>query len=229
MENHDLIKIIIIGDYLIFRNGLKRLLETNPQFKVVGEMSGLTEAIQEVSKRKVDVIIINSTELADSDFNTSLTNHFHDIPILVLTHSIDIQTHQKYLLLGASGVVTKEQTPETLFKAIRQVHLNDLWFDRRIILQTIAKLLGEMKDIPQKLHSQKYVSLTNREWEVLHGVCKGMKNKALAESLFITETTVRHHLTSIFEKLNVKNRLALAILAYNDGVVEIADKNKSPV
>ena len=95
--------------------------------------------------------------------------------------------------------------------------------------QTIERLIEEKNSEPEKVKSQKYASLTEREKEVLSQICKGMKNKAIAESLFITETTVRHHLTSIFEKLNVKSRLALAILAFNEGLVEVPSSNGDKV
>lgn len=110
------------------------------------------------------------------------------------------------------------------------MNTQDLWFERKVLLTTISELVEERKNLPYNTHSQKYASLTDREWEVLKGVCQGMKNKNLADSLFIAETTVRHHLTTIFEKLNVKSRLALAILAFKDGVVEIQqDENGSAI
>jgi DNA-binding NarL/FixJ family response regulator len=117
--------------------------------------------------------------------------------------------------------VTKEQSSKVLFKAIKKVNAGDLWFRRDVMKQTIDQLIRE-KDMPaNSVNSDKYALLTDREKEVLESICAGMKNKVIAESLFITETTVRHHLTSIFEKLNVKSRLALAILAFNEGFVEV--------
>ena len=225
MEKCELIKIMIIGDYLIFRSGLKRLLESENGFKVESEIGDLSTASVELKRAKPDVVIINSREAESSDFKTFSTEECNNTPILILTHSTEIRTHQKYLLLGAKGVVTKEQSPEILFKAIKQICVNDLWFERRVIMETISKLIEEKKDLPQKLPSQKYAALTEREWEVLTCLCQGMKNKIIAENLFITETTVRHHLNSIFEKLNVKNRLALATLAFKDGVVGIPSEN----
>ena len=224
MKIGDTIKMMVVGDYLIFRNGLRQLLETEPDFKVVGEAADLSTASQLMDTNSLDVVLVNSTEVDRSDASAFFANYGAATPIIVLTHYTDPQVHQKYLLLGASGIITKEQSPEVLFKAIKHVHMDDMWFERKVILNTISRLLEERKDLP-KMHSKKYNALTVREWEVLNGVCKGMKNRALAESLFITETTIRHHLTSIFEKLNVKSRLALAILAYNDGVVGVPDGN----
>lgn len=225
LEKGEVIKLMIVGDYLIFRNGLKRLLENEACFKVVCELGDLSTASVEINKNSPDIVIVNSTEAENSDFKTFFTECCDDIPVIVLTGSKEARTHQKYLLLGAGGVVTKEQSPEILFKAIKHVYKEDLWFERKVMLQTISKLVEEKQNMPAAVHSPKYTALTDREWEVLKGICKGMKNKTLAETLFISETTVRHHLTSIFEKLNVKSRLALAILAFNDGVVEVPKEN----
>ncbi|MEP7037954.1 MAG: response regulator transcription factor [Acidobacteriota bacterium] len=227
MNKNGKINIMIIGDYLIFRHGLKRLLETEEQLQVKSDMEDLSAASLEIKNNKPDVIIINSTEVENSDFKDFNDNHCSDIPIIILTHSEDLLVHQKYLLLGASGVVTKRQSPEMLFKAIKHVNMEDLWFSRKVVLLTISKLIEEKKSAPEKAQAQKYSNLTQREWDVLNGICTGMKNKAIAENLFITETTVRHHLTSIFEKLNVKSRLALAILAFNDGIVEVPSENNN--
>lgn len=92
--------------------------------------------------------------------------------------------------------------------------------------KTIERLIKEKHEAPEKIHSDKYALLTEREREVLANICKGKKNKEIAEALFITETTVRHHLTAIFEKLNVKSRLALAILAFNERLVEVPHKDE---
>lgn len=227
MRKSGKINVIIIGDYLIFRHGLKKLLETEEQLHVQNDMEDLSAASAEIKNNNPDVIIINSTEVDNSDFEDFVANYCSDIPVLVLTHSEALHVHQKYLLLGASGVVTKVQSPEILFKAIKHVNMNDLWFSRKVVLQTISKLIEEKKNAPEKLQAQKYSNLTQREWDVLNGICSGMKNKAIAEHLFITETTVRHHLTSIFEKLNVKSRLALAILAFNDGIIEVPSESNS--
>ncbi len=220
-NNNEQIKIMIIGDYLIFRNGLKQLIESESGLKIVSDTVDLMTAPINLTRYSPDVVIIDSTEVENPNFKTFFSRSCDGIPVLILTHYKDLRTHQNYLLLGASGVVTKEQSPEILFKAIRHVCKEDLWFDRKVLLTTISELVEERKDMPYNKYSQKYAALTEREWEVLKGVCQGMKNKNLAESLFIAETTVRHHLTTIFNKLNVKSRLALAILAFKDGVVEI--------
>lgn len=225
MESNNVIKVLIIGDLLIFRNGLRMLLETRDNLKVVGEASDVSEVSSSINGSRPDVILIDSSQITNSDLKSLLSQCCENIPTIVLTNSQSAQTHQKFLLEGASGVVTKEQEPGVLFKAISQVCSDDLWFRREVMKDTIERFINERNNAPEAIYSNKYYSLTEREREVLSSICQGMKNKDIAKTLFITETTVRHHLTSIFEKLNVKSRLALAILAFNEGLVEIPAKD----
>lgn len=220
---------MIVGDSLIFRNGLRMLLDTEKSLRVISEAANILEATMLINKDKPNVLLINSAELENGEASGFISQACKEISTIILTNASDPLTHKRYLLLGANGVVTKEQSAKVLFKAIEQVQLSDLWFKREVMKQTIEQLIREKTDSPQKRFSDKCAALTDREKEVLANICKGMKNKAIAESLFITETTVRHHLTSIFEKLNVKSRLALAILAFNEGLVEVPPKSNQSV
>jgi DNA-binding NarL/FixJ family response regulator len=215
------IKIMIIGDFLIFRNGLKLLLETENGFKVGGEAADLTEASKLIYRIKPDILLIESAEIDNGNFEAFYTALPNLIPILVLTNSRSIENHQKYLMIGVDGLFSKEENAEMLFKAINQVSKGDIWFKRKLMMQTIKHLVNEKKSIPEKLYSYNCAVLTEREREVLMLICKGMKNRVIADNLFITETTVRHHLTSIFEKLNVNSRLELVVHAFNEKLVEI--------
>lgn len=215
---------MIVGDHLIFRNGLSALIKSNNTFKVINQVNDIPEAASMISNNKPDVLLIDSNQVSDASFKEFLSAHCEDVPTIILTGSTDALEHQNYLLLGASGVVSKIQNSKVLFKAIEKVHSDDLWFKREVMKKTIEKLIKEKRESPKKIYSDKYADLTDREREVLLSVCKGKKNKEIASDLFITETTVRHHLTSIFEKLNVKSRLALAIMAFNEKLVDVPAK-----
>lgn len=225
MEQKKEINIMIIGDFLIFRNGLKLLLETEKSFKVKGEAADLAEAINLIPGIKPDILLIESAEIDNDHIQSFFPSLSDSIPILVLTNSRDFEKHQKYLMLGVEGLFSKEQNAETLFKAIKQVSSGDIWFQRKLMGETIKQLVKEKKSMPEKLYSYNCAVLTEREREVLMLICKGMKNKVIADNLFITETTVRHHLTSIFEKLNVSSRLELVVHAFNEKMVEIPSES----
>lgn len=221
MDENKEIRIMIVGDYLIFRNGLKMLLETEKNIKVVGEATELAEAGLLLNKVKPAILLIESADIDDDNFEAFLSSLPGHTPTIVLTNSRSPEKLQRYLLLGVDGLVSKEQTAEVLISAIRQVAEGDMWFDRRLMGDTIKQLVNEKKSMPEKMYSYNCAVLTEREREVLLLICQGMKNKVIADNLFITETTVRHHLTSIFEKLKVNSRLELVVHAFKEKLVEI--------
>lgn len=221
MDTRKEIKIMVVGDYLIFRNGLKLLLETGKNIKVVGEAADLAEAASLVHKIKPDLLLVDSGEADSADFTSFISTKPNGIPIIIITNSREIEIHRKYLMLGINGVVTKEQSANVLFKAIDKVYDGEVWFVRKLMDETIKQLVNEKNFAPENLYTYNCAALTVREREVLGHICQGMKNKVIAENLFITETTVRHHLTSIFEKLKVNSRLELVVHAFREKLVEI--------
>lgn len=225
MEANGEIKIVVVGDFLIFRSGLKLLLESEESFKVIGEAPDLREALMVVNGSQPDIFLVDAAAIDNGNLDTFRSSLPNEIPILVLTNSKQADHQQKYLELGINGIFSKEKKAEALFKAIRQVSTGDLWFQRGMLVAAIQQLVKEKKSLPEKLFAYNCESLTSRERQVLNLICRGMKNKAIADSLFITETTVRHHLTSIFEKLKVNSRLELVVHAFNEKLVEIPNGN----
>ncbi len=225
MDTQKKIKVMLIGDFLIFRNGLKLLLETEKNIKVVGEAANLSEASDSISKTRPDILLVDSSEADKSTFTSFVSSQPSYISIIILTNSSEIEMHRKYLMLGVNGVVTKEQTANILFKAINKVHDGEVWFVRKLMDETIRQLVTEKKSMPEEIYSYNCSGLSTREREVLILICQGMKNKIIANKLFISETTVRHHLTSIFEKLNVTSRLELVVHAFKEKLVEVPVEN----
>lgn len=224
MVSEDEIKVIIVGDFLIFRSGLKLLLEAEDNMKVVGEAADFEEAVSVVRNNECDLLLIESTEIDRGAFESYISNQTDFVPVIVLTNSNNKEKHRKYLLLGVDGLVSKRQSAEILFEAIERVSQGDVYFDRKLMKETIRQLVDERKSLPQSIYAYNCELLTDREQDVLKLVCKGLKNKLIADELFITETTVRHHLTSIFEKLKVNSRLELVVHAFKEKLVEIPDE-----
>jgi DNA-binding NarL/FixJ family response regulator len=221
MKMPEEIKIMIVGDFLIFRSGLKLRLEAEKNIKVVGETASLSEASVLIQKAKPDILLVDSSEADTRNFPAFLSLQPEHISIIVITNSAQTERHRKYLLLGVNGVIRKEQSADVLIKAINAVSNGETWFVRKLLNETIRKLLCEKNSASEKVHLNNCSALTAREREVLTLVCQGMKNKETAEKLFLSEATVRHHLTSIFEKLKVRNRLELVVHAFTEKIIEI--------
>ena len=185
------IKILLIGDYSIFRSALRMLLETDTSIRVIGEAAQLDMTADILSEETPDLILVDLPDFGGKDHFP----FFHDlqIPVLVLVGQHDIEIYQKCLKIGISGLILKEERADTLFKAIEKIHDGEIWFDRTIMGETIRQLVNEKQMLHDYPKAHVTNALTDRENQVVELICKGMKNKGIAEKLFITETTVRHN------------------------------------
>jgi DNA-binding NarL/FixJ family response regulator len=221
------IKILLIGEYSIFRSALRMLLETDVNLRVVGEASKFDMAAEIISAEAPNLILV---DLPDFDLKEHLTFFQHySIPILILVGQYDIDVYQRCLRIGVSGLVLKEERADTLFKAIEKIIGGEIWFDRTIMGETIRQLVNEKQMLYDYPKAHVTNSLTEREKQVVDLICKGLKNRSIADQLFITETTVRHHLTSVFNKLEISSRLELVIYAFKNNLVTMPNGNGSHI
>jgi DNA-binding NarL/FixJ family response regulator len=141
--------------------------------------------------------------------------------IVILTGVRDPDLHRQAVELGAMGLVSKEKAAVELLQAIRQVGAGEAWLEPALVasvLRTIAHTGGKL---PVDREALKIAALSEREREVIALIGKGLRNKQIADQLCISETTVRHHLTAIFTKLAVADRLTLVIYAYRHGLAPL--------
>jgi DNA-binding NarL/FixJ family response regulator len=217
------IRIILIDDHQLLRAGAKALIAASQGFTVVGEACNLNEALDLLDKEPPDIVLLRK-ELRTGDGLDLLPQLLmvrENCRIIVLTDSEDSGVHRRAVLMGAIGVVCNAKPPEFLLKAISRVHAGEAWLDR----STTASLLGELSS-PKKrkalnAEEERIASLTDREREVIKLVGEGLKNKQIAEKLFISNVTVHHHLTSIYSKLEVCDRLELLIYAYKHQLAQL--------
>lgn len=216
------IRVVIVDDHKMVRDGIRMIVDSRPGLKVVGEAGAKDEALAVVERELPDIVLLDLDLKADSglDILPELKNLQKPPKVLVLTGVRDPEIHQQCVRLGARGLVQKESASETLVKAIEKVHAGEIWFDRNMMSSLLNEVLNEKNRKRDDPEAVKLASLTEREREVIGLVCLGLKNKQIAERLFISDTTVRHHLTSIFSKLEVSDRLELVIYSYRFGLAE---------
>ena len=203
------------------------LLETDTNLRVIGEASELDVAAQIISDDAPDLILVDLPDFGGKDHFSFFQNL--TIPVLVLVGQYDIEVYQKCLKIGISGLILKEEKADTLFKAIAKIYHGEIWFDRTLMSETIRQLVSEKQLLYEYPKAHVTNALTDREKQVVELICKGMKNKGIADELFITETTVRHHLTSVFNKLEISSRLELVIYAFENHLVTIPNGSSSHV
>jgi len=143
--------------------------------------------------------------------------------VIVLTAEVNTDVHKSCIKAGAHGLVVKTQASDDIIEAITKVMQGEMWFDAKLMSAVVQELTRPMDEEVQ-LEVEKIKTLSPREREVIVLVGEGLKNSAIAERLFISETTVRHHMTSVFSKLDLTSRLELVIFAFRHGLAEIPER-----
>lgn len=190
---------------------------------VVGEAGAPSDAISLATSEQPDIILIDLNNHGGNslDYLPALCEAAKDSRLLVLTEAHDKELHHLAVRLGVMGVVFKDRAPDILIKAIEKVHTGEAWIDRltvAAVLTEMSRKNGGKKASPAEEDMR---LLTDREREVITLVALGLRNKQIAERLFISDITVRHHLTSVFNKLGVSDRFELMIYAYRHGLADL--------
>jgi two-component system, NarL family, nitrate/nitrite response regulator NarL len=218
--NFRTIRILIIDDHAVIRAALRMFLESQPGVKVVGEASGPEEALPAAIREQPDIILLD-LDLGDAnglDLLPQLYTAVSGTHVIVLTGVRDVEMHRSAVRLGAVGLVYKEKAAEILLQAIAKVYAGELWLDGFLVASVLSEMTRTQSPQPIDPEEMKIKTLTAREREIIKLIGQGMKNQAMADRLCISEATVRHHLTAIFGKLGVGDRLELAIYAYRHGL-----------
>jgi two-component system, NarL family, nitrate/nitrite response regulator NarL len=216
------VRIVLIDDQQLFRAGIQSLLAGSAEIVVVGEAGNRADALQLVQREQPDLALLELGMMDDggSTLITELKAAAEHTRILVLTGTHDLELHRKAVRLGARGLLSKDCSAEVLAKAVQRVHCGEIWLERSMTAAVFDEL-SHRNTPPLNPEQAKIESLTDREREVIAAVGEGLKNKQIGTRLFISDVTVRHHLTSIYSKLGVTDRLELVIYAYRYGLVPI--------
>ncbi len=211
------IRIAIADDHTIFRDGLRRLLELEPDMQVVCECSDGSEAVLALAQHRPDLMLLDLAmpRASGLDFLRQVGKDHSATRVLLLTASIEKAQVVEALRLGARGVVMKDSATQLLIKAIRSVMKGEYWVGR----DSVADMLQYLRQNETGPAAPKF-KLTPRELDMVAAVVAGYTNKDIAAKFQISEDTVKHHLTNVFDKLGVSNRLELALFAINHRLVD---------
>jgi DNA-binding NarL/FixJ family response regulator len=215
------IRIVLVDDHAMVRAGLHLLMEDYPNLIVVGEAADRATALELATAEQPDIILLD-IDLGGSsslDFLTDLRATCQ-ARVILLTGVRDPLEHQRGVRLGAAGLLLKEQSANVLAQAITKVHAGELWLDPGLMARVLSDILHGTSANSRPASPIKTDRLTERERDVVALICEGLTNKQIAERMVLSETTVRHHLTSIFDKLSVANRLELVIYAFQHELVK---------
>jgi len=215
------IRIMIVDDHAVIRTGLRMLIEQDQTMTVVAMAGNPSEALALAEQEKPDIIVLDLMlgEEDGLDFLPEVCKVSANSKVLILTGVQTPESHRTAIRRGAMGIVLKQQAADLLLKAIRKVHEGEVWIDRSMIGSVLSEVRSERRE-EEKPEATKIKALTAREREVIALVSEGLKNKIIGERLFISETTVTHHLSSIYSKLGVSDRLELVVFAFANNLAK---------
>jgi two-component system, NarL family, nitrate/nitrite response regulator NarL len=221
MSSNHSIRVLIADDHPIFREGLRKLLESEAGFEVVGEAQDGGEAVKMARQLRPDILLLDMAmpQVTGLLALQDLAEGGDSVRTILLTASIDQDDMVTALQFGARGIVLKDAATQMLFKCIRCVMDGQYWVGREGVanlVQTLRRMIASAAEQPAK----KTFGLTKREMEIVGTIVSGYSNKEIAKKFTISEDTVKHHLTNIFNKTGVSSRLELALFAVNHKLVE---------
>ncbi|MFB2896239.1 response regulator [Aerosakkonemataceae cyanobacterium BLCC-F50] len=212
--NETKIRLLLVDDQMIIRQGLKSLLEVKPDLEVVGEAENGQQAIAQVETLRPDVVLMDvRMPVMDGVAATrQICQQFSQTKVLVLTTFDDDEYVSQAMRLGARGYLLKDTHSDDLAAAIRVVHKGYTQMGPGLLEKAIAPptpvILSQPTHLPPEL-----AGLTAREREVLSLIAAGASNREIAEALYISERTVKNHITHILSQLNVRDRTQAAMFA----------------
>jgi DNA-binding NarL/FixJ family response regulator len=211
-------RILVTGDRPLIRTALSLLISSSEDLTAVAECANTVDAISTAAGLRPDVVVmdfdLDAHCGAEPQMLAQLVRAAKGCPVLIVTAREDPKAVTCALQYGVLGIVVKTHNAETLLRAIRSVAAGEAWLPRSIVAH-VFQPKAPQRDTESTVPVGK---LTRRETEIVELVSLGLQNKKIAERLFISETTVRHHLTSIYDKLSVTNRLELMRYTYRDHI-----------
>ncbi len=201
-------RVLIADDHRLILEGVKRALESEPDFEVVGECESGSQVLPRVGRTNPDLVLLD-LRMPGADGLVTLTRlrkQYPDVKVVVLSVSTDENVIQTVLKRGASAYIIKSINPVDRPSALRQA-----------VEGTVYSAIG----LPEAGDSAaRAAGLTERETAILAALARGLSNDAIGKELWVAEQTVKFHLTNIYRKLGVSNRTEAARLAYQNGLVE---------
>lgn len=216
------IKVLIVDDHTLVRQGLSQILSLQPDLEVVGEAKDGEECLLKVKELKPDVTLLdlNMPNVNGIKALRKLKDMNQETKVIILTFHQEIEYLFETFNLGANGYIVKDAESDVLIQGIREVY-NGASYVYPTMAEGDANKLNMLRKGEINGTDSPTVKLTKREYEILTLIAEGMNNKDIANTLFISEKTVKNHVSNIFKKIKVNDRTQAAIYAYRNKIKSI--------
>jgi DNA-binding NarL/FixJ family response regulator len=201
------VKVLIVDDDALIRDGLKILIDLEPDFEVCGTAQNGQEAFDMCQKERPDIVLMDiRMPVMDGVLGTKLIKeHFMDIKIVILTTFKDDDYIKQAIKSGAVGYILKSQSSDSIIESLRAIMKGNIVLEKDVA-NALSSMISE-KNKKAPLHDD----ISEREMEILKHIGEGLSNREIAEKLFLSEGTVRNYVTALLEKLDLRDRTQLAI------------------
>lgn len=212
------IKIILVDDHQMFRDGVKSVLAEEENIEIIGEVGTAKDLYNLLKSNSPDLIItdISMPDISGIEIAKYVSENYPKIKILILSMHSNEEFITKALSVGANGYLPKDTSMSELLEAIRVIYKGDNYFNKNISDTILRSIINKSK---QESHDK--ITLTNREKEVIKLVVEGLTNKEIADKLFISIRTVDSHKNNIMQKLNLKSSVELVKYAIKNKLAEL--------
>jgi two-component system, NarL family, nitrate/nitrite response regulator NarL len=219
-EQAGAITVVIADDHPIFRDGLRRLLGAEPGFEVIGEAGDGRDAVEKAAKLRPDVLLLDLAMPNGNGLQALQDLLELRLPVrpVLLTAAIDSADTVRALRLGARGVILKESATQLLFKCLHSVMNGEYWVGHERVQDIVEQLRRSESDSNRELTPAG--RLTKRELQIVAAIVEGSSNKDIGQQFGLSQQTVKNHLSHIFDKLGVSNRLELALYAVHHKLLD---------
>lgn len=222
MQTEGKIRVVIADDHSLFRAGLRLILSEEETVEIVGEAANGVQAIDIITDLKPDVVLLDLTisEMDGTQILTAIKTTSPETKALMFNAAVPVDEEMIFmsLKLGAKGYLSKNLDSCNLIKAVKAVQRGEMWIERKLMSKFFAKEQRKVSSMEDQAKKTK-TGLTAREQEVLSVLTKGLTNKEIADTLCISEKTVKTHMNNIFKKLNVTRRLQAILYAIGRGII----------
>jgi two-component system nitrate/nitrite response regulator NarL len=214
------VRIVIADGHALLREGLRSLLDEQPGFHIVGEAADGQEVMQLADQLKPDILLLDLQlpHVSAMEVLDSIVHKHKKIRVILLAAVIERGQASEAFRVGARGIMRKDSDAKFLYKCIQAVMAGQYWVMREAI-SDLSHLVDSEGFPGEGTARSKNFSLTKREMEILAAVVSGSTNREIAKHFSISEQTVKHHITNIFDKVGVYNRLELALFAIHHGLI----------